>query len=426
MNFLNHKLLFSKKNTFFSNIINVALGNGFGKLLAIAVMPLLTHLYSPIEFGELSLFISTVSILGVFTTLRYSTAIPLEKDNNNLINLIFLCFVLVVFFGILTSAIFYLINLFYPNKFDNFFSILICFSILGKGFYEILSNWCVKEKKFKLITKSKIYQSSFSSVIKLIFGYFGLTNVGLMIGHITLESSGIIIIFRSFLQNNLNFYKKIKYSIIKNLLIKHKKFPIFQLPSQLLMVSSNNLIIFLIPLLFGVESLGLYALAISILNAPLNVIGQSVSHVYYAEISSMGKNKSNKISELTINIIKKMSLLFFPLLIIVFFGESIFSFIFGNEWQKSGLYAAALCPLVLSRFIASPIMSIFNLYGLQEVQLKISLQRLVLLVVLFSIIYLSELSMLHSIIIYSFTMFIFNFYIIHLAFKPLNIQHDTI
>jgi len=426
MNFLNHKLLFSKKNTFFSNIINVALGNGFGKLLAIAVMPLLTHLYSPIEFGELSLFISTVSILGVFTTLRYSTAIPLEKDNNNLINLIFLCFVLVVFFGILTSAIFYLINLFYPNKFDNFFSILICFSILGKGFYEILSNWCVKEKKFKLITKSKIYQSSFSSVIKLIFGYFGLTNVGLMIGHITLESSGIIIIFRSFLQNNLNFYKKIKYSIIKTLLIKYKKFPIFQLPSQLLMVSSNNLIIFLIPLLFGVESLGLYALAISILNAPLNVIGQSVSHVYYAEISSMGKNKSNKISELTINIIKKMSLLFFPLLIIVFFGESIFSFIFGNEWQKSGLYAAALCPLVLSRFIASPIMTIFNLYGLQEVQLKISLQRLVLLVVLFSIIYLSELSMLHSIIIYSFTMFIFNFYIIHLAFKPLNIQHDTI
>ena len=389
-------------------------------------MPLLTHLYSPIEFGELSLFISTVSILGVFTTLRYSTAIPLEKDNNNLINLIFLCFVLVVFFGILTSAIFYLINLFYPNKFDNFFSILICFSILGKGFYEILSSWCVNEKKFNLITKSKIYQSSFSSVIKLIFGYFGLTNVGLMIGHITLESSGIIIIFRSFLQNNLNFYKKIKYSIIKNLLIKHKKFPIFQLPSQLLMVSSNNLIIFLIPLLFGVESLGLYALAISILNAPLNVIGQSVSHVYYAEISSMGKNKSNKISELTINIIKKMSLLFFPLLIIVFFGESIFSFIFGNEWQKSGLYAAALCPLVLSRFIASPIMSIFNLYGLQEVQLKISLQRLVLLVVLFSIIYLSELSMLHSIIIYSFTMFIFNFYIIHLAFKPLNIQHDTI
>jgi O-antigen/teichoic acid export membrane protein len=426
MNLLKSKVLFLKKNTFLSNIINVAFGNGFGKLLAIAVTPLLTNLYSPIEFGELSLFISITSIIGVFTTLRYSTAIPLEKDNNYLINLIFLCFVLVIILGILTSSIFYLINLFFPNKFNNVFSILICISIFGKGFYEILSNWCVKEKKFKLITKSKIYQSSLSSIIKLTLGYLGLTNFGLMLGHISLEGSGSIIIFRKFLHNNLNFYKAINFTTIKNLLNKYKKFPIMQLPSQLLLVSSNNLIVFVFSFIFGIETLGFYALAVSLLNAPLNVIGQSVSQVYYAEICSIGKHQPQKIKKLTINVVKKMSLLFFPLLIVVFFGETIFSLIFGNEWQKSGLYAAALCPLVLSRFIASPVMSIFNLYGLQEIQLKISIQRLVVLVILFTLVYLFGLSILHSMLIYSFTMFIFNFHIMYLAFKPFERSYEKI
>ena len=199
-----------------------------------------------------------------------------------------------------------------------------------------------------------------------------------------------------------------------------------QLPSQLLLVSSNNLIVFVFSFIFGTETLGLYALAVSLLNAPLNVIGQSVSQVYYAEICSIGKHHPQKIKKLTINVVKKMSLLFFPLLIVVFFGETIFSFIFGNEWQKSGLYAAALCPLVLSRFIASPVMSIFNLYGLQEIQLKISIQRLIVLVFLFTLFYLFGLSILNSMLIYSFTMVIFNFYIMYLAFKPFERRYDKI
>ena len=423
MNSLKSNVFFLKGNTFFSNIINVAFGNGFGKLLAVAVTPLLTGLYTPSEFGELSLFISIISIIGVFTTLRYSAAIPLEKDNNDVINLIFLCFVLVIIVGILAVAFFCMIYLFSPYQFRRGFSMLICISIFGKGFYEILSNWCVKERNFKILTKSKIYQSSLSSIIKLTLGYLGFTNLGLILGHISLESSGSIVLFRRFLGNNVNFYKAINYTTVINLLNKHKKFPLIQLPSQLLLVSSNNLIVFVFSYLFGIKTLGLYALAASLLNAPLNVIGQSVSQVYYGEICSIGKHQPAKIKKLTTDIVKKMSLLLFPLLIVVFFGQTIFSFVFGNEWQRSGLYAAALCPLVLSRFMVSPVMGIFNLYSLQEIQLNISIKRVVLLIILFTLVYLLGLSMLHSIVIYSLAMFVFNLYIIYKAFKALGLGY---
>ena len=159
------------------------------------------------------------------------------------------------------------------------------------------------------------------------------------------------------------------------------------------------------------------------LNAPLNVIGQSVSQVYYGEICSIGKHQPAKIKKLTTDIVKKMSLLLFPLLIVVFFGQTIFSFVFGNEWQRSGLYAAALCPLVLSRFMVSPVMGIFNLYSLQEIQLNISIKRVVLLIILFTLVYLLGLSMLHSIVIYSLAMFVFNLYIIYKAFKALGLGY---
>ena len=126
------KSFFKNENSFVLNIIKVSSGNGLSKLLAFAVMPVLTKIYSPKEFGDLSVFISTLSILGSFITLRYSSATPIERDPKKILNLLAICLFFVFGITLLISIVFLILNIFYSERFDNnfeFFSIFICLSL---------------------------------------------------------------------------------------------------------------------------------------------------------------------------------------------------------------------------------------------------------------------------------------------------------
>ena len=416
--------LFIKENLFLKNILFVASGNSFGKFLAIIVTPILTRIYSPENFGVLNLFITSVTILGVFSTFRYATAIPIERDNLFSKNLIYLCLLIlllitfssatiILFFG---SDILYLLNATELNKFLWLFPI----AILGKGFYEIFLNWSIKEKYFTVLTKSKIYQNINSSLSKLLLGYLGYLNFGLIFGHLLQEISGSLIIFRKYISKNKNLFSDFDFKAIKINVLKYKKFPLFQTWSQLILTFNSNLIVFFILTIYGKATLGFYALAISITSIPINIIGQSVSQVYYGEISSIGTQSMNKIRLLTNSILKKMLMIIvIPLLVIFFYGETIFGFIFGNEWYISGAFASFLVPLIFSKFLVAPIASIFNFLQKQSIQFYLNIAKLSLVISIFSFSYYGSFSIEKTILIYSFCLALFNFFILMIAYRLL-------
>ena len=79
------------KSDFTKNILRVVSGNSFAKILAFALTPIITRIYSPDDYGVFSIFISLIAVTGAIITLRLSAAIPIEKNRNNLHNLIGIC-----------------------------------------------------------------------------------------------------------------------------------------------------------------------------------------------------------------------------------------------------------------------------------------------------------------------------------------------
>ena len=53
------------KDDFNSNIVKLVLGTGFSQVLPIALMPILTRLYSPEDFGVFAVYLAVSGILGV-------------------------------------------------------------------------------------------------------------------------------------------------------------------------------------------------------------------------------------------------------------------------------------------------------------------------------------------------------------------------
>ena len=71
------------KSEFNKNVLLLASGTAFAQALPIVISPILTRIYTPSDFGTLSLFIAIVSIFASIANGRYELAIMLPKKDEN-------------------------------------------------------------------------------------------------------------------------------------------------------------------------------------------------------------------------------------------------------------------------------------------------------------------------------------------------------
>lgn len=401
-----------KNNVFFQNILVVAGGNTVAKLIGILATPIITRLYTPEDYGIYTVFMSIIAITGSVVTLRYSVTIPLAKEEKTADNLIKLC--LFVTFSL--SLLWLLVVAIFKGQISDHFQIdnlqhflwLIPIVFLGKGIYETLNSWAIRNKGFKLITRTKVSQSVSSSVVKIGFGLLKVAPLGLLIGVIAQEIAGIGSLFSKMRNVKPDFFKRNSLKDIKTVAIRYKDFPLIQSWSQFLLASGAQLPVILLGLYYDNQVVGVFGLAMSMISLPMDLIGQSVAQVYFAEIAKIGKENSVKIYNLSISLIKKLFIVgLFPVGLLIAFGPWVFKLVFGPEWLDAGVYARFLSILILTRFISSPIANIFNVYEKQSLQLTLNIVRVVLVFVAFYTSNLFNLSALNSIGIYSILMTVY-------------------
>jgi O-antigen/teichoic acid export membrane protein len=409
---INNYLEKYKGNIFFQNIAVVASGNITAKLIGILAAPVITRLYTPEDYGVFSIFLSVIGIAGSLATLRYAVTIPIAKDERLADNILKLCFLITI-----SLSLFWVVGiaLFGELITDNFsaeqlqpylwFLPIVFFT---KGIYEALNNWAVRIKNFKLITRTKISQGISSAGVKIGLGALGITPLGLFIGQVAQEAAGIGSLSLKLIKLKPTFLKELNWAELKYAANRYKKFPLVQSWSQLLLALGAQLPVLLIGAFYGVEVVGVFGLAQGMINMPMNLIGQSVAQVYYAEISKYGKDNPEKIYKLSISIIKKLFWVgLIPVGIIMAFGPWIFKLVFGPEWIDAGVYSRFLSILILTRFISSPIANIFNVYEKQSLQLTLNIIRVVLVFAAFYASNLFKLSALNSIGVYSILMTVY-------------------
>lgn len=402
-----------KQNLFLKNILLVLSGTVLAQALGFITTPIITRLYLPYEFGVFSIFIAITGVLASFSSLRYEVAIPIERDDAKAHTLIKLSLIislvitlgLIVFYSLAGNSLL--------SKFSSIQKIkgilwLVPLFFFLTALFRVFSAWSLRDKAFKLIAKIKVAQSLSSSFFKILLGFLGFGVVGLLSGNFCQETAGITGHVKKLRKSGFKFFSNTTWQNIKEVAYRYKKFPLYQTWSQLLLSIAQRLPIFFITYLFGLEIVGLYGFASSIISMPMNIIGNSVAQVYFSEISEAGKSNSPKLMSLTNYIIKKMIFVsLVPLIVILVFGPQLFSFVFGENWQMAGKIGQCLIIFITLRFITSPIMSYLNVLEKQQLQLKISSIRVLIIVVVFLTSIFLKLDVLNTILIYSISMSLF-------------------
>lgn len=402
-------------------MVKLFLGDGIAKVIGIATMPFITRIYSPEDIGVLSIYTALIAILIPFGTLRYSVAIPLLRNDAIAINLVALCFSILLFttaIVILALVIFHLelFTFFSVEKIDEFWW-LIPIGFFGAGLFEILSSWGLRSKAFSALAKTSVVQKISGASTKILLGLLGFKPLGLLIGHVFTQTGGLYILgkyIKKTLKENVPFIR-FKRAIFLSKRFFH--FPKFRVPSQFLLSLTAKAPLFFFAWYYGTELTGQIGLALIMLSFPITLIGYTTGKAYYAEIAELGKQSASKILSITKGIIKKLIIIsVIPFTIIIFFGPWLFEIVFGQEWTEAGNFASILAIYLIAQFIYSPISDgIFNVFEKQSKLLLLELSRFFITATVLSFGFYLQWDPTQLILFYSFCLtfhYIFSTYIL--------------
>jgi len=345
-----------------------------GTLIAQVVMlisiPILTRLYTPTEFGLYSTFLAIVTIIGSVSSLKYDQAIMLPKSNRDAEALLFLSTILTVaitLLSILGIFLFYDSILAYFNG-STFVVALVPIGIFLIGMVQIFNAYSSRNQFYKTLSGVRVL-NSFSIVSIQGFSRYIMSLDGLIVGRLFADFISLFVLIRFHLKRQTFYLSRLSKRRIKINAKRHDDFPKYQSFTVFFSALSQNIPILFLGSFFSPEIAGFYALTIRVLYAPIGLIGKSTKEVYYQKASRMfaeGENFFNLYVKTTFGLFK---LFIIPFFIIIFFGEDIFTLVFGEKWQMSGVYSQILIFWFILLFTNSSSVATFSILSVQKTQM---------------------------------------------------------
>lgn len=397
------------KNRIFKSIALITGGTGIAQLINLLLQPVITRIYSPEEYGVLTLYIAVLGSVTIITSLKYELAIPIADNDKKAFNILIISFIILCLLVALITVILVFLPGYIYNKLNMGtlykYRLLIPLGIFLIGLYNIIVQWAFRKKDYLSISKTKVNQSIYSNTTKIAIGLLGFGPIGLILGHIIGASAGIATLSRSLFAKQRQLFKNIHKNKLKWGFKRYKRFPIYLAPSQFLNSAGLQLPILFLTSIHGAKVVGFYGIATAVVNLPMGLVGNSVGDVFYGEAASIGKDNPRRIKNLSSNLIKRLFFIgLIPTIILLLFAPVLFSLVFGEKWYEAGLYARIISVLVLFRLVFTPVSRVFTIYEEQKKALFLDSLRVILVILSFTISIILSLNPFWTISLYSLSM----------------------
>ncbi len=390
-------------------------GTGIAQVIPIAIIPILTRMFSPEDFGLLALYAACVSILGVVATGRYEIAIMLPKDDEDARLLLQLSMLVALFFSFLISIPISIWNAqiarFLGNENIAVWLYLVPVSVLFTGIYQALTYWNNRQKKFINTAVSRVNQSLFQGFSQTSLGFLQVSG-GLICGQFVGIVSGLIYLLKKD-RNYKSLIRKSKINSIQKQGIKYHKFPTYGVWGALCDAGAVQMPVILLTKFYSNSVTGMFSLTFRVLNMPTSIISSAIAQVLFQKVVEISQTEPEKLNLYIIKMFLLLFIIYLPAVPVLFiWGESLFSIIFGNEWSQAGVYAGYLVIAVAVRFAVSPLSAVLGLE--QNIKMGVLWQVLYLCTISVTLYFSSSLSIeefliafvVHEVVLYLIYLFL--------------------
>lgn len=407
---------------FVRSVAVLATGTAAAQFITMAFSPVITRLYGAEAFGTLGVFTTLLGFLGPLAALSFPIAIILPKKNGKAYALIKLSLVVSFIFTFILSVIIVifkdtLIDILNLQNIGNLIYLLpgaVFFTVI----LQILQQWFIRLREFKLMSKTAVYQALILNILKSGIGMLQPTATVL----ISISAVSPLIyggMLMKGMKNKFGFLKSSYMNRYSKVAVarEYKDFAYFRSPQILLNRISSGLPIILLASFFGPATAGFYTLSRSVLSMPVQLIGKSVADVFYPRITEASANNEN-MAEMILKATRALAGVgAIPFGIIIVFGPWLFSIIFGSEWVVAGEYARWISFWLFFALINKPSVAAIPVLNLQGQFLVYELVNVFLKTVAIGIGFLAFGSDVYAIILFSVVGVITNIFLISFVLK---------
>ncbi len=354
------------KSDFVRNIAILTSGTIVAHGIVVLALPILTRLYSPSDFSLLAVYGSVVGLFLAVSCLRFNIAIPIPKEDHKAVNLLTL--------SILTAGVISFLvaipMIFAPEATAALigqpamqpYLWMIPVGIFLAASYDALQYWASRQKRFVVVTKTRVTRAVGGSSVQLGAGFVNPTPFGLIFGQMLYFGIGVLGLLRSMWQKDRPKFRAISAPKLVETAKEYKRFPYFSVPEALSNAASVEIPILLIAAFGPVPEAGYLMLAMRVMGMPMVLIGSSVAQVFLVEAPE--KLRDGTLRQFTLKTMWALLKSGAPILVCVGIASPfLFPILFGAEWQRAGIIVAWATPWYIMQFIASPVSMVLHVMG---------------------------------------------------------------
>ena len=360
------------RSDFAKNVLVLFSGTFISQIVPFLILPVLQKFYySPSDFGILVVFVTFSELFANISSLKLEFGIVLQKRLKDAVNLMYGA----VRILIITTIVSLVVVLVFKRQIADFFKtpeienllFLAPFYILFFSLNNVMSYWNNRKSAFKIISISKIVQTSSAEFSKLLIGIFNFSS-GLIIGRIIGFALSSIFYVNRFIKSDLKSLKLLNSNVSKKVVRNNTDFIFYTTPSVFISSLINFVYINLFLYFFGNEVVGVLGVSSTYISAAYGVISVSFSQVFYSKINSFKTKKA--LLDIYIKFAKRLFLFSsIPLIFIYIIPTSIVTSLLGEKWGELLPIARIMVILLSFWFVSSSLSFIYMRLGKQKVML---------------------------------------------------------
>jgi len=363
----------------------VAGGTAAAQAITMAFAPIITRLYGPEVFGIQGTFLSLVSIVTPLSALAYPIAIVLPRSDADAQALKWLSM-------LVACAIAFLVLLGLLLAFDVVagtlgdqsvapFLWLLPVVVILAAWQQVTQQWLIRKENFKVLACAATLRALIVGLACVGLGLVSATATMLIVA--TTMGLGLhgVIQWWGGRASQIIGSRFGKFKPILNQAKLYKDFPLCRTPEMILNAISESLPVFVLATAFGSAEAGYYTLARLVLYLPLNLIGQSVSNVFYPRLNAEAL-ANRPLLPLLMKAWGALAAIGLPLFAgIAIVSPWLFSLVFGEIWRQAGIYVSFMSFWLLFMFVNRPCIGATSVLSMQRLFLIQGIITLVLRVV---------------------------------------------
>lgn len=314
------------------NALVLITGSSISQLVALALMPFLTYLYTPEEFGVFGFFVFVSGLGAQLATLKYCKAIILCKDSSEAVSLAAICirlsFVTATILSVLIAGLAKwfpeLFGAFSPLEWFGFSFVFISCNGIGETLYGLL----LRKRMVKHLAFCSAARQVGTILCQLLSFY--IFAEGLAVGA-TVVLVICMLLTVAWIDFGLNGRLVWRKADLKGF----SDFPRYFLPQDFVYYLSAGIPIFIYSSLHAEVYVGAYYLANKILQQPANIAGRGLRNAFLAKFSEQALSGADSSAHrLCKDSAVKFSLAIIPVVTLIAIATPFFvSRILGEKWE---------------------------------------------------------------------------------------------